>query len=96
MRVKESDRLTAVEELLRALGVEVRQVPDGWDIVGRTSGWTGGELRSHGDHRLAMVAAVAGLASREGVAVQDADCVSVSFPGFTATIDRLRTFGGAA
>lgn len=96
LRVKESDRLTAMAELLRALGVDVRQVPDGWDIVGRPSGWAGGELRSHGDHRLAMVAAVAGVASRQGVAVEDADCVSVSFPDFTATIDRLRTFGGTA
>lgn len=96
LRVKESDRLTATAELLRGLGVEVRQAPDGWDIVGRTSGWMGGALRSHGDHRLAMVAAVAGLASHEGVAVEDAACVSVSFPGFAATIDLLRTFGGAA
>jgi 3-phosphoshikimate 1-carboxyvinyltransferase len=96
LRVKESDRLAGVAALLRVLGVEVQEVPDGWDICGRPEGWDGGAVRTHGDHRLAMVGAVAGLASRDGVAVDRADCVSVSYPGFAATIAQLRTFGGSA
>ena len=96
LRVKESDRLAGVAALLRALGVEVQDVPDGWDICGRPEGWDGGAVRTYGDHRLAMAGAVAGLASRDGVALDEADCVSVSFPGFAATIAQLRTFGGRA
>ena len=96
LRMKESDRLAAVAELLRALGVDVRDVTDGWDIRGVPSGWAGGVVRTHGDHRLAMVGAVAGLASREGVVVDDVECTAVSFPGFAATIDLLRAFGGTA
>jgi 3-phosphoshikimate 1-carboxyvinyltransferase len=96
LRVKESDRLAGVAGLLRVLGVEVREVPDGWDICGRPEGWGGGAVRSYGDHRLAMVGAVAGLASRDGVAVDETGCMSVSFPGFAATIAQLRTFGGRA
>ena len=88
--------MAGVAALLRALGVEVQEVPDGWDICGRPEGWDGGAVRTNGDHRLAMAGAVAGLASRDGVAVDEADCVSVSFPDFAATIAQLRTFGGRA
>jgi 3-phosphoshikimate 1-carboxyvinyltransferase len=91
LRVKESDRLAAVAELLRALGVPVVEHPDGLDIEGRPGGRPGGVLvRSRGDHRLAMTGAVAGLAADEGVTLDDYSCVDVSFPGFAATIDSLR------
>jgi 3-phosphoshikimate 1-carboxyvinyltransferase len=89
LRVKESDRLATVAALLRGLGVEVSEYPDGLDIVGRPSGWDGGRVASHGDHRLAMTGAVAGLASRQGVVVDDLTCADVSFPGFAATIASL-------
>ncbi|MBU2602175.1 MAG: 3-phosphoshikimate 1-carboxyvinyltransferase [Actinobacteria bacterium] len=89
LRVKESDRLAAVAEVLRALGVRVTEYDDGLDIVGRPEGWTGGAIRAHGDHRLAMVGATAGLASSEGVHVDDVACIDVSFPGFAGTMDLL-------
>jgi len=85
LRAKESDRLRAMADLLKALGVEVAEYPDGMDVTGRPHGWRGGTVRSHADHRLAMVGAVAGAASRQGVTVDNVACISVSFPGFVET-----------
>ena len=82
LRVKESDRLAALEQLGR-LGVAVTPTPDGLVIVG-TGGAPFGSTRidSHGDHRIAMSFAVAGLASAGGIEITDAEAVAVSFPGF--------------
>jgi 3-phosphoshikimate 1-carboxyvinyltransferase len=91
LRVKESDRLSAIADLLRVLGVPVTEHADGLDIQGMPGRWEGGGMvTSRGDHRLAMTGAVAGLASARGVTVDDPACVDVSFPGFAATIDSLR------
>ena len=54
-------------------------------------GWQGGQVFAQGDHRMAMVGAVAGLASRQGVHVDDTACMTVSFPGF---MELLRSLGG--
>jgi 3-phosphoshikimate 1-carboxyvinyltransferase len=89
LRAKESDRLSAMTAILRSLGVQVSEYPDGMDVVGDPSGWTGGAILAHADHRMAMVGAVAGAASREGVQVDDIDCVSVSYPGFTEAFSAL-------
>ena len=89
LRVKESDRLAATAALLRGLDVRVEEFEDGLDIHGRPDGWQSGRVVTHGDHRLAMVGAVAGLASRRGVGVDDARCIDVSFPSFIATMDTL-------
>lgn len=92
LRAKESDRLSAMTAILRALGVRVNEHLDGMDVVGDPSGWTGGAILAQADHRMAMVGAIAGAASREGVRVDDVDCVSVSYPGFT---EALAVLGGA-
>ncbi len=89
LRVKESDRLAAVAALLGALGVDVIEHPDGLDITGSPDGWSGGAVQSRGDHRLAMVGALAGLCSRTGVSVDDVACMDVSYPTFAATIQGL-------
>jgi len=94
LRVKESDRLAAVAALLGALGVAVIEHPDGLDITGSPEGWSGGEIEARGDHRLAMVGALAGLCSRSGVSVDDAVCMNVSYPAFAATIHELTGDGG--
>jgi 3-phosphoshikimate 1-carboxyvinyltransferase len=86
LRVKESDRLKSMALFLSSLGVAVSERPDGLDIEGRPGGWTSGEVQTQGDHRLAMVGAIAGCASTEGVLVDDVDCMGVSFPGFVETI----------
>ena len=80
LRVKESDRLEAMAEGLRALGVTVRSVADGLDIHGGRI--SGGTVSSQGDHRIAMAFAIAGLRARERVTVEDCRNVDTSFPGF--------------
>jgi 3-phosphoshikimate 1-carboxyvinyltransferase len=89
LRVKESDRLTATADLLRALGVRVEEYEDGLDIHGDPRGWDAGTVQARGDHRLAMVGAVAGLASSAGVEVDDTGCIDVSFPSFADTVESL-------
>jgi 3-phosphoshikimate 1-carboxyvinyltransferase len=81
LRVKESDRIATVVDGLSALGAAIEATDDGFVVRG-TGGLRGGVLHSHGDHRLAMLGAVAGLASREGVAVVGMDAAAVSYPGF--------------
>jgi len=80
LRVKESDRLASMATGLRALGITVDETPDGATIVGGTLG--GGSIDSHGDHRIAMSFAIAGLVARESVAIADCRNVATSFPGF--------------
>jgi 3-phosphoshikimate 1-carboxyvinyltransferase len=82
LRQKESDRIETVTNALRALGVRIRSSDDGFRVVGVPTRPKGGAMDSGGDHRIAMLGAVAGLVSREGVRVGGADAVSVSFPGF--------------
>lgn len=89
LRAKESDRLAAMSAFLRSLGAEVQEYPDGLDVTGQPDGWEAGSMCTHGDHRLAMVGAVAGAASRKGVAVDDLDCISVSYPGFVEAYEAL-------
>lgn len=89
LRAKESDRLHAMAELLWALGVEVREYPDGMDVTGRPEPWAGGPVATLGDHRLAMVAAIAGAISSKGVLLDDPTCISVSYPAFLSTFTSL-------
>jgi 3-phosphoshikimate 1-carboxyvinyltransferase len=89
LRVKESDRIAALEQL-RLLGVDVRTTADG--LVIRGSGGRrlrGARIDSQGDHRIAMAFAVAGLVADGGVEVADAGCADVSFPGFFARLAEL-------
>jgi 3-phosphoshikimate 1-carboxyvinyltransferase len=93
LRVKESDRLGAMAGMLASFGIDVVQHSDGLEVTGVPGGWGDGTVHTVGDHRLAMVGAIAGLASREGVTVDDVGCVAVSYPGF---VDTLRGLGGRA
>jgi 3-phosphoshikimate 1-carboxyvinyltransferase len=87
LRVKESDRIDGIVDGLRGLGARIEGTPDGFVVTG-TGGLRGGRIDSRGDHRLAMVGAVAGLASREGVEVVGMEAADVSYPGF---LDHLAT-----
>jgi 3-phosphoshikimate 1-carboxyvinyltransferase len=88
LRVKESDRIATVVDGLRGLGAEIEATADGFAVRG-TGGLRGGVLHAHGDHRLAMLGAVAGLASRDGVEVVGMEAAAVSYPGFTADLAAL-------
>ncbi|MGD9737219.1 MAG: 3-phosphoshikimate 1-carboxyvinyltransferase [Solirubrobacterales bacterium] len=88
LRRKESDRVETVTAALTALGAEVESTADGMVIEG-TGGLRGGTISSHGDHRIAMLGAVAGLASAEGVEVEGIEAAAVSYPGFEADLRSL-------
>ena len=91
LRVKESDRIAATASMLRAMGVEVEEWPDGMRIVGGQL--RGATVDSHGDHRIAMSAAVAALASEPEsgpTTIRRADAVEISYPGFWRDLNRLR------
>ncbi len=88
LRVKETDRIATVVDGLSALGAAIEATDDGFVVRG-TGGLRGGVLHSHGDHRLAMLGAVAGLASREGVEVMGMDAAAVSYPGFVDDLGQL-------
>jgi 3-phosphoshikimate 1-carboxyvinyltransferase len=81
LRVKESDRIAAMAAELGKLGASVRELPDGMEITGK-SALDGGVCESHGDHRVAMSIAVAGLAARGNTTVKDTEWIDTSFPGF--------------
>jgi 3-phosphoshikimate 1-carboxyvinyltransferase len=89
LRVKESDRLAAMARILSSLGVTTLQNTDGLEVTGRPQGWDGGYVETHADHRLAMVGALAGYASKSGVSVDDVRCTNVSFPGFAEMLHGL-------
>jgi 3-phosphoshikimate 1-carboxyvinyltransferase len=88
LRVKETDRIAGVVEGLRGLGAEIHATDDGFVVQG-SGGLRGGQIDARGDHRLAMMGAVAGLASREGVEVLGMDAAAVSYPGFVADLRAL-------
>jgi len=90
LRVKESDRISVMAEELTKIGVLVREKKDGIVIEGRGKKIKGGKVTSHGDHRVAMAMAAAGLASDGGIEIEGADCVDVSFPGFFKELERVK------
>jgi len=81
LRYKESDRIAAMTEGLRALGAIVEEHRDGMTIHGGKS-FEGGAIKTYGDHRVAMSFAIAGLFSDKGVEIDDAGCIDISCPPF--------------
>jgi 3-phosphoshikimate 1-carboxyvinyltransferase len=88
LRRKESDRIATTSEALAAIGAEVEPTEGGMRIEGG-GGLRGGAIDSHGDHRIAMLGAVAGLASRQGVEVEGMGAAAVSYPRFEADLGSL-------
>jgi 3-phosphoshikimate 1-carboxyvinyltransferase len=88
LRVKETDRIAAVVDGLRGLGADIEAAPDGFVVRG-TGGLRGGAIDARGDHRMAMLGAVAGLASAEGVEVDGMEAAGVSYPAFETQLAEL-------
>jgi len=88
LRVKEVDRISMVAQELRKLGAEIEELPDGM-IIGGPTRLKGSEVNSHGDHRLGMALAVAGLVADGKTHILNADSISDSFPGFPETLSKL-------
>jgi len=89
LRVKETDRIETVTTSLRALGVHISASDDGFRVRGVPTRPKGGGMSSGGDHRVAMLGAIAGLVSREGVRIEGEDAVGVSFPGFFELLESV-------
>ena len=90
LRAKETDRIETVTNALKPLGVRITASEDGFGVRGvptRPKG--GGVVHARGDHRIAMLGAVAGLVSREGARIEGAESVAVSFPGFFDLLDSV-------
>jgi 3-phosphoshikimate 1-carboxyvinyltransferase len=88
LRVKESDRIGGLVDGLRGLGAEIESTDEGFAVRGPCN-LRGGSFDARGDHRLAMLGAIAGLASREGVEVHGMDAAEVSYPGFERDLEAL-------
>jgi len=89
LRVKESDRISAIAENLHAMGVDVMEKPDGLIIPGDGQ-LRGADIMTQGDHRIAMAFAVAALSAQGETRIHDAECADVSFPGFWEALQKLR------
>jgi 3-phosphoshikimate 1-carboxyvinyltransferase len=88
LRVKESDRVAAMAAGLGAMGADVRELPDGWEIHGPRH-LEGARVQSFGDHRVAMALAIAGLLADGETEVEGAECVEISYPGFWDQLEAL-------
>ena len=88
LRVKESDRITAVVDNLLAIGADAEELPDGIRIRGSDRPLEG-RVVTHGDHRLAMAFGVLAAARGNSIAIDDRDCVAVSYPNFWSDLERV-------
>ncbi len=88
LKMKESDRGTALLREFSKIGASIALYDDRMEIIGRTS-LDGGTIDSYNDHRIAMACAVAALRSKNGVAIQGAGCVAKSYPEFFEDMERL-------
>lgn len=88
LKVKESDRLSAVTRNLRAMGAEVEQATDGWRIPGGQK-LHGAEIESYDDHRIAMAFAIAALRADSETIIHGSECVAISYPGFFRDLESL-------
>ncbi len=89
LRHKETDRIEAVVDALRAIGGRIKAHDEGFSVTGVPTRPKGGKVDARGDHRIAMLGAVAGLASREGVEILGAETVAISFPGFFDLLEQV-------
>jgi 3-phosphoshikimate 1-carboxyvinyltransferase len=88
LRIKESDRIRTVVEGITAMGGQIQEFDDGFAIEGPQR-LVGARVSSHGDHRIAMAFAIAGLIANGTIEIDDADCAAVSFPEFYSTLERV-------
>lgn len=87
LRLKEVDRIKGVVENLKRLGVEVKELPDGFEVKGGAV--RGGIAHSMGDHRLAMAFSLLGLVAERGVTVKNCEAVSISFPKYFDVLKKI-------
>ncbi|MCC6884573.1 MAG: 3-phosphoshikimate 1-carboxyvinyltransferase, partial [Verrucomicrobiales bacterium] len=89
LRVKESDRISAVAESLRRMGCSVEEYIDGMEVQGGAS-LSGATIDSLGDHRIAMAFAIAGLFATGTTTIRDVECIGTSYPGFAQELKQVQ------
>lgn len=89
LRIKESDRIGATVENLRAMGAAVEEFEDGLRVAGGRARLRGAQIRTHGDHRIAMAFTIAALLAEGETELDDAECVSISFPEFFELLESV-------
>ena len=91
LRVKESDRIATLAAGLKGMGARLEELPDGLRVAGGVAGeLCGGTVNPYGDHRIAKALAIAALGAKGKTTIRDAECVSVSYPAFFESLERLR------
>ncbi|KXG43630.1 3-phosphoshikimate 1-carboxyvinyltransferase [Tepidibacillus infernus] len=90
LRVKESDRISTIVNELRQVGVKVEELTDGFVIEGKQR-IQGGQVSTHGDHRIGMAMAIAGLIAKEPIIIQQAEAVNISYPQFFEHLRQIST-----
>ena len=90
LSIKESNRIAVTQQSLKTLGANIEAQPDGWVVIG-TGGTRGGEVDATGDHRMAMLLAVAGITGTGPVTIHGAGAVNISYPSFWDDLDKLST-----
>ncbi|MFQ5722436.1 MAG: 3-phosphoshikimate 1-carboxyvinyltransferase, partial [Candidatus Aminicenantales bacterium] len=90
LRVKETDRIRAINIELTKMGAQIEEEEDGMIIKG-VGKLEGAQCDSHGDHRIAMALAIAGLCARGKTEISDSGCIATSFPGFEETLEKIAT-----
>lgn len=90
LRVKETDRILAVVDVLSTLGVDIEERTDGMIIHGKTS-LTGGKIKSYSDHRIAMMGVIASLISENPVEIDDVSSIAISYPSFFDHLEQLKS-----
>jgi 3-phosphoshikimate 1-carboxyvinyltransferase len=89
LRVKESDRISALAEGFRRMGADIEEQPDGFQVRA-TRRLRGGDVDAHHDHRLAMAFAIAALGASGPTTIHDAGAAAVSYPEFFSVLESLR------
>ena len=88
LKVKETNRLTAIVTELRKMGVAIRELSDGLEIEGPNA-VKGAAIESYHDHRIAMAMAVCGLFADGSTTIANSSCIDISFPGFAGLLRQL-------
>jgi 3-phosphoshikimate 1-carboxyvinyltransferase len=89
LRVKESDRILAMERELSKLGAKIKSFPDGLKIMGPTIPQSHQQFESGGDHRVAMTMAIAATQAKAPSIIEDIECIKTSYPNFFESLKRL-------
>ena len=92
LKVKETDRITAVVDELKKLGADIEGTDDGMIIRGPVT-LSGGQLQSYGDHRIGMMAAIASVIATQPIVIEQASCISVSYPNFFEHLQNVSSSG---